>query len=56
MGESAWTDGQEGEEYYTNLAVKEEVRLLDDRPCLWRTVLQFVLEWYDVPKRVDECK
>jgi len=30
--------------------VVEEVRFLDDRPCLCGTVLQFVLERYDVPE------
>jgi len=34
----------------------EEVRLLDDRSRLCGTILQFVLERYDVPKRFDECQ
>ena len=40
---------------YTSLAV-EEVRLLDDNPRLFGTVLQFVLERYDVPERYDRCQ
>jgi len=41
--------------WYASLAM-EEVRLLDDSPRLCGTVLQFVLERYDMPKRVDECR
>ena len=42
--------GQNAKYQYTNSAV--ELCLLDDRPRLGRTVLQIVLEWYDVPKQV----
>jgi len=40
--------GPEGE--VVHRLVVEEVRFLDDRSCLCGTVLQFVLERYDVPE------
>jgi len=38
--------------FYTGLVVEEEVRLLDDCPRVRGTVLQLVLERYDVPRRL----